>query len=193
MLKRLVVVSCLLCLGFVSAVQAEDEPIKKGYLALKGGLFQPNSKDDGLKGFDDGYNAEVALGVRFAKMIGMELGVGYMEAKGDGKAISKDAKVKTIPYTANLILTIPLGSALNLFAGGGIGYYTTKFSPGSSAEFKGIGYQGLGGIDFNLGQGFSIGAEYKYIEAKPEYKNSGITSKVKVGGSALDAGIKLRF
>jgi opacity protein-like surface antigen len=193
-LKRLVVVvSSVLCLGFVTTVQASDEPIKNVYLAIKGGVFLPNSETSGLKNYDNGYNGDAALGIRFNNFFGIELGAGYIEAKM--KKPFDDNKVKIIPITGNAILTIPLGSVVNLFAGGGAGYYMAKFAGGGgSDESKNVlGYQALGGIDFNLGESFSIGGEIKRFWAKPEFEGNNTKVKVDVGGTVVDAGIKLRF
>jgi len=194
--KIVLAVSCLLCLSFVTAVQASDESTKSMYLAVKGGVFLPNSDSSGLKYFDNGYNGEAAFGLRLTDYLGLELGAGYYvtEAKDAAPGNTKD-KFTTIPLTANAIFTIPLGSAVNLFAGGGAGYYLSTFKPGGGDKWSGnaFGYQALAGVDFNLGQRFSLGAEYKYLKTKPEFEHSGVKFKAEVGGSMLDAGIKLRF
>ncbi|MDI6726353.1 MAG: outer membrane beta-barrel protein, partial [Smithellaceae bacterium] len=78
MKKSLFLVFIVFAFFLSSAAFAADT---KGYFALKGGIFDPNDKTDGMKGFDNGTNFEAAYGMKVHPNITLEFGAGYYEAK----------------------------------------------------------------------------------------------------------------
>jgi opacity protein-like surface antigen len=173
-----------------------EEPLKKGYFALKVGRFNPNtdygSTTSGLKNFDSDMNYEVAFGSRGSKYFAFDLGLGYYTSPGKKSSVSK---VSVYDATVSAIGILPI-SSVDLFAGIGAGVYYANLKDSINDTTSGaFGYQFLGGADINITNSIAIGGEVKYSSAKPEYEIVGTGSKLKlnVGGTTYSGVIKFRY
>lgn len=190
MRKLILCVFSVLSLLVVSTVSAADT---KGYFALKGGIFDPNNKTDGLKDFDTGTNFELAYGMKVHQNISLEFGAGYYKA--ELKEAGDTIKASAVPLTLTALVNIPMGN-MGFNIGAGAGYYFTKIEMdlgvvSVSKEKGAVGYQAVAGLDFNLGQAMSIGAEAKYVQVKPDYSDLG--GKAEMGGMIYNAVLKFKF
>jgi opacity protein-like surface antigen len=224
LMKSVLIAICLICVSLNAVAYADDEPMKKSYVAIKGGLFKniPLSAG-GTSGYSDNelgtlsekaYNVEVVLGYRLFRYFGAELGAGYYTAR-NAETGDYYNQMQVIPITLNGIFTIPIGSAVNFFSGGGVGYYMEKAKYGSAgSEYSGyygssgtyrytstprwnksnvIGAQALAGIDINLTDSISIGGEYKYMFASSKFEDDDADYHKKMGGQIFNVGVKFRY
>jgi opacity protein-like surface antigen len=209
------VIGVCFCFNVTSA-SAEDEAMKKGYVAIKGGSFMPNrdsgdgtsSSTGGLVNFDSGFNFEVAAGSRMTENFAIEAGIGVYGTKLKdevGNRLSSTAAVAAIPITFSAIAIVPL-KKVDLYAGAGIGLYTAALATSTATRYgtidtdyksESFGYHVFCGIDLNLSSNVAIGAEYKYVNSEAEFTpDSDLYSDkltMQIGGSMVNAGLKFRF
>jgi hypothetical protein len=57
------------------------------YFAIKGGIFSPNSDEDGLEDFDTGSNIEAAFGYKVHPNFAIEAGLGYYRSELEGVGV----------------------------------------------------------------------------------------------------------
>ena len=167
------------------------------YLVLKGGLYSP-SKDFnvGATHFerDDGFVAEIALGHYFAPTFAAELGAGYFESKASPAVPSGETKFKVVPVTLTGKLLFPFGS-IEPYGEFGIGAYITKAEvSGTITSFSGSSETAFGlhagaGVNFNITPTYFLGAEGRYIWAKPSIGGQDI----KLDGFTVTANLGFRF
>ncbi len=237
LMKSVSIAICLICVSLTAVAYADDEPMKKSYVAIKGGVFKNIAQNSGVASsaytgtnydYDLGrlsekaYNVEVALGYRFFKFFGAELGTGYYTARNAESGNDYYKQMQVIPITLNGIFTIPIGSVVNIFAGVGCGYYMEKakfgytgsgwgytgsyYYPGYPIygdykvtstprwnKYNTMGAQALAGIDINLTDSISIGGEYKYMYAPSKFKDDDDNSHKQMGGQLFNVGVKFRY
>jgi outer membrane protein W len=201
--------SCLLIPLSVSGAAAADT----GYFSVKGGVFLPNGNSGAtsLKSFDNGYNAELAVGFRPESYAALELGTGLYSATSTvSTADSRLRKtVYGIPITATAKAILDLKRS-EFFAGAGVGYYFAfidnhvDFLTGGlpsvqeSSHGGALGYHVVLGGDYKVTNRFRVGADFKWFAAKPELEltdaqNVKSRAKWDVGGEVLNVGIKYLF
>lgn len=159
------------------------------YVALKAGVFLPNSADEGLKNYDTGFGGEFAGGANFGEGpvgFGLEGGLGaYRTAASEG-----DAALAIVPVTLTGKLLIKPGEMVTLYLGAGLGYYIGYDLEGEGSfderSIKGLGYQAVGGIDVLLG-GVGLVAEVKWSQTQAEHKDS--DEKYDIGGITVQIGV----
>jgi outer membrane protein W len=188
-------------LGVTSAASAEDKPTN--YLALKGGIYSPslssnvnnfNSGNTSKLDSKTGFAGEVAIGHYFLPMFAVELGAGFFESKGSPAAEPGETKLQVVPVVATGKVLLPIGpiEPYGLF---GIGAYFTDLNvQGNTGNFRGsskitYGLHAGAGINFNLTDTFFLGAEGKYVWARPSYGGQDI----KLDGFIATADIGFRF
>ena len=194
-MKKIVLLTVVAALLSSSCVYA-SELSKSGYLAIKGGVFQPNTDlgttDTGLKNFKSATNYEISGGFKASPYFALDAGLGYYSTALKSGA---NGKVNVLDVTLNAIGIIPI-SSVDLFAGAGFGtYFATIKDSANDTTGSALGYQLLGGVDINITDSIAIGGEVKYSKAKPEFEMLGSSSKIKinVGGTTYNGVLKFRF
>ena len=176
------------------AVAAEYSP---SYMVLKGGLYSP-SKDFDFDTIhferDDGFVAEIAFGHYFLPFFATELGVGYFESKASPAVPPGESKFKVVPITLTGKVPLPLGP-IEPYGEFGIGAYITKIDiSGTPSNFssttKGVfGLHAGGGVNFNITPNVFLGAEGRYLWAKPSFGGQDI----KLDGFTVTGNVGFRF
>ncbi len=177
-----------------SAALAESPP---SYMALKGGIYSP-SKDFDINNVNidtkTGFNGEIAFGHYILPVFATELGVGYFESKGSPAALPGDTKLKVVPVTLTAKALLPTGP-IEPYGEFGIGGYITKFDiSGNLGNFGGstkgvFGLHAGAGVNFNITQSTFIGAEGRYLWAKPSFGGQDI----KLDGFTVTGNLGFRF
>jgi opacity protein-like surface antigen len=179
----MVLVLAVVLLGIAPfAAQAAVPP---SAFTLKVGAYFPQEDLDDLE-FDTGLNAEVSFTSYFHPNLAAELGIGYFESENDF-----DFEVTAIPVTLNLKGIIPIGG-VELYALGGIGaYYVTFEFPGFDENDTVLGFQAGAGVNFNITPAMFVGAEAKYLWAKPDFGFP--VGEIKIDGFQATANLGFRF
>ena len=170
------------------------------YTVIKGGVYSPSDSYD-LNNFNGGstthldtatgFNGELAFGHYFVPIFGIELGIGYFESEGSPAAEPGSTKLKVVPVLASAKIFIPLGP-FEPYGEAGIGAYFTELEVnGNLGNFSGSSKVTYGthagvGLNINLSDTFFLGAEGRYIWAKPEFggqpvKLDGYTATINLG------------
>lgn len=201
---RNIAYSLAITLMLASAAQAETP-----YAAVKIGAFLPNGRggtqanqEGGLKNFDSGFNFEGGVGFYVAPYAIFEFGTGYYRAeRSDNIAgTSQNYTLGTIPVTATAKYIIS-NDPFEFGIGAGAGYYFAAIdwevaNNSGSTHGTALGYHLVGNADYRLSEAVSIGAEIKWISAKPEIDLS-LTGagdkKWEIGGTFLNLAAKFRF
>ncbi len=204
-MKRIFALSLVLSAVLIGAAPfAWAEPVSQknsSYTVIKGGVYSPSETYD-LDNFNGGFtshldtktgfNGELAVGHYFVPIFGIELGIGYFESEGSPAAESAGStKLKVVPVLASAKVFLPLGP-IEPYGEAGIGAYFTKLEvSGNLGSFSGSSKVTYGlhagvGLNFNLSDTFFLGAEGRYIRAKPEFggqpvKLNGYTATINLG------------
>lgn len=186
------------------------------YFAVKGGVFLPNGHgasgdENGFSNFSQGYNGEVAIGIRPESYAAVELGAAYYRTDasvGNAAAGFTDKyTASAIPVTLTVKGILPYGR-LEAFAGAGIGYWagrlqyqqlntTTNQQVERNLNAGAFGYQAVAGADYRVTRRLDLGAEAKWASAKPEFDFTGTNGRGKekweFGGTTVNFVLKWRF
>ena len=193
--SALFLVLAVALIGAPSPASAVEYPAN--YVVLKGGLYSPSKDfiiDNTHFNHDDGYVAEVAVGRYLMPMFALELGVGYFESKASPAVPAGEAKFKVVPVTLTGKVLFPIGP-IEPYGEFGIGGYFTKAEvTGTVFNFSGstesvFGLHAGAGVNFNITQNVFVGAEGRYIWAKPSWGGTDI----KLDGFTLTADLGFRF
>lgn len=167
--------------ALVAALVAGGAPCEASAVTggAKFGLFLPNGKADGLKGWDNGWGAEVDIGGRLFGPFSLEGGIAVNTAKP-----SSDSTLSLANFGATLTgkCTLPLGP-LSFYAGAGAGYYYLVLEDSRSDENRtdsGPGVHAVAGVLVG-----SVLVEVKWFEEKLDL---GAPRKVDFGGVMLNVG-----
>ena len=126
------------------------------YLPLSGDLSDQNSKN--------GFAGQVAFGYYPTPYIAAEAGFGYFETKGSVSNVDRKFAAWPLEMSGRLLLPI---SFMEPYLLGGFGAYFTRSDVGNQGRNAiQFGYFGGGGLNFNLGKSYFIGAEAKYLVLK---------------------------
>lgn len=177
----MVMVCAVVLLGAAPSVCFAQNP--SNYIVLKGGIYSPTDEFDvrDINGGvideidpDTGFNGEIAVGRYFLPMLAVELGAGYFESEGVPATEPGETKFRVVPILLTAKLLLPVGP-VEPYGEFGIGGYITDLDvSGTVGNFnsstKGtFGLHAGGGINFNLTDAFFLGAEGRYIWAKPSF------------------------
>jgi len=167
------------------------------YVVLKGGLYSP-SNDFDLQGqqfnHDDGFVAEIAYGHYFMPMFALELGAGYFESKASAAVPAGETKFKVVPLTLTGKVLFPIG-AIEPYGEFGIGGYITEtdvsgtVSQAIDSTESVFGLHAGAGVNFNITQNVFLGAEGRYLWAKPSWGGTDI----KLDGFTVTGNLGFRF
>jgi len=191
----LILILSVALIGIASLASAAENPAN--YMVLKGGLYSPSKDFDiGATHFelDDGFVAEIAVGHYFVPIFATELGVGYFESKASPAVPPGETKFKVVPVTLTGKVLFPLGP-IEPYGEFGIGGYITKAEvSGTIANFssstKGVfGLHAGGGVNFNITPAVFLGAEGRYLWAKPSFGGQDI----KLDGFTVTGNLGYRF
>lgn len=192
--SALIAVLTVACIGvWSSASRADDYVADKysNYVAFKAGVYSPSDTYD-LNNTHlnnkTGFSGEIAAGHYLMPMLALEFGGGYFERK------ASDIKVKVIPVIATAKVILPLGvvEPYGLF---GFGAYVTELNVhDTQTEIRNdtkvtYGFHGGAGLNVNLTDIVFVGAEGKYIWAKPKFGGDDI----KLNGFITTANLGFRF
>ena len=182
-------------IGIAPSVSLAEYP--SNYVVLKGGLYSP-SNDFDLRGqhfnHDDGFVAEIAYGHYFMPMFALELGAGYFESKASAAVPAGDMKFKVVPLTVTGKVLIPLGW-IEPYGEFGIGGYITGTDVSGTVNealdsTKSVfGLHAGAGVNFNITQNIFLGAEGRYLWARPSWGGTDI----KLDGFTVTADLGFRF
>lgn len=182
-------------IGIAPSVSLAEHP--SNYMVLKGGLYSP-SNDFDLEGqhfnHDDGFVAEIAFGHYFVPMFALELGAGYFESKASPAVPPGDTKFKVVPVTLTGKVLFPFGR-IEPYGEFGIGGYITEADvSGTFTNFDGssktvFGLHAGAGVNFDITQNVFLGAEGRYLWAKPSWGGTDI----KLDGFTVTGNLGFRF
>lgn len=183
MAKKMVSLLCLLSVFvlFASAPAHAIEVVGQKAIVRIGGYFSDSS------GYDAGSGVEFAYQVQPIPFLAAEAAAGYYRA--DKKA----GYISAVPFTLTGKAILPL-VVLNLYAGGGVGYYLktggkSSELPAEISEWK-PGYHGVVGLEIPTAKGMSFLVEGKYVSVdQGKFSQAGI----KHGGSFLTGGFAYSF
>ncbi|MET0181336.1 MAG: outer membrane beta-barrel protein [Caulobacterales bacterium] len=163
--------------GAINA-QAEEQPTGlriHGFIGTSDVDSIPFDDGEGFSGeisFSDGASGGVSIGADLGNFVveaefaarSADLDQAYVDGTGYVVIPSSDAQVNAV--MANGWWQIPVGSAFELYLGGGLGLAEVEVNiAGYSAESDAeLAWQLGAGAAFNIGKGFSIGAGYRRFE-----------------------------
>lgn len=188
------------------------------YIAAKPGIYSPQTDD--LKGFDTGFNGEIAFGRQYNKNFAAEMGLGYFGTKGQDReagmyngfiySAQGDYELNVVPITLTLKGIYPIDK-WEIYALGGVGLYFVSGDLKFDMRFNGYsfsdsvsdsdtifgGHLGLG-VHYNITPSFFVGAETKYLwtsdaKLKGDILTVPMEAKFNLNGFLVTAVIGLRF
>ena len=170
---------------------------KSSYAVLKLGSFFPESSDLEKQDAKNGFAGQVGFGYYLARFFALEIDLGYLETKGSLGNLG--VKYGLYPLEVTGRFGLPLGFVEPYLAVGLGGYYVKTKAGNLEETSTRAGFFGGGGINFNLGETFSIGAEARYLVlsaptyyyATP-YSNSA-TTNIDLDGVIVTGNIGFRF
>jgi hypothetical protein len=147
--------------------QGKETPLtfqKPQYAVLKLGEYIPQSGDLSNQNTGNGFAGQVAFGYYPIPYVAVEAGFGYFETKGSVSNV--DRKFSAWPLEVSGRLALPI-AFLEPYLLAGVGAYFTRAEVGNlGRDAIQFGYFGGGGLNFNLGKSYFIGAEAKYLVVK---------------------------
>ncbi len=192
---RVLLVAVAILIGIAPSVSLAAGP--PSYVVLKGGIYSP-SKDFDIStvklNAKNGFDGEIAFGQYFLPMLGAEFGVGYFESKASPAIPPGELKLRVVPVTLTGKVFLPMGP-IEPYGEFGIGAYITKAElTGTLANFTGstkgvFGLHAGGGVNFNITNAAFIGAEGRYLWAKPSFGGQDI----KLDGFTVTGNLGFRF
>jgi len=191
-------------------------PPPKNYIVLKGGLYSPKTKN-ASQNLDSGYSGVIVYGYKLSPYIAFEMEAGLLNTKGSTSnacvsgggascVYTYDEKITVFPIMATLKAILPV-KAIELYAGGGGGYYlikdemdvllnSSKIASGS-ASAQSPAFHISGGLNINLGDNLFLGIDGKYVFLeKVELEFSGNYAgkrNIDLTGYIINASLGIRF
>jgi len=170
------------------------------YTVLKYGIYSPSAEYD-LDNINvdskTGFDAEIAFGHYYHPMFAMELGGGYFESEGSPAAQPGETKLQVVPILLTAKAFLPIGT-IEPYGEFGIGYYITELKvrglsgplSNISSEREGVvGFHAGAGLNINITPAVFIGAEGRYLWAKPKIGGQDI----KLDGFTVTADLGFRY
>jgi outer membrane protein W len=134
---------------------------KSSYAVLKLGSFFPDSSDLDKQDAKNGFAGQAGFGYYLARFFALEIDLGYMETRGTVGNLG--VKYGLYPLEITGRFGLPLGFVEPYLAVGLGGYYVNTKAGRFEETSTRAGFFGGGGINFNLGKTFFIGAEARYL------------------------------
>ncbi len=171
-------------LGVMVAVIPASAEELNSYAVLKGGYFSPTSGGVQNTSMNGNTYWELAGGVDILRFFGAELGVGYLQTQNSKMDVYAIPLLLSGKVQFPILFFVPYLKA-------GVGYYyvngNSRTGQGSDSTWT-LGYQGGGGVDFQLGP-LILGIEAKYMGVDSSLK----MGDVKLEGVVTTANVGLRF
>ena len=168
--------------GFIAATAVDGHAL----IGARAGMFLPNDNSDGLKGFEEGWAAEVFLGGGVGP-VGFEVGAGGYMPEPEGNV---DADFNVYYLSGTVKGYLPLGGAA-LYAGGGIGFYYAELDSGlegrDTVDGNGIGYHLVMGVEAPLAI-VALFGEARWNLAEVDLGN--LREDIDVGGLTISLGLR---
>jgi opacity protein-like surface antigen len=177
-----------------SAANAEildGHSFENSYVSLLGGwTSHPGlSFGAGRTSVDDGYNAGARIGTWLGALPGFTLDADYFFNRGDFPGHA--AHLNSSSVMADLLYHIPTGMALDFYGGAGLGVVNDNLSGSLHGGSAVLGWQALGGVEFPLGTGTALFAEYRYQNAHDA--NIGAVRHVGNTSNNISLGVKFNL
>lgn len=199
----MVVAAALMVAAFSAPASAQY------YAGVRGGVFLPNSAEEGLDEFDAGFSAEGFAGFRFTPNLALEAGAGYYQSKWEDEddVIPENNTVSSIPVTLTAKAFLPLAERASLYAGAGVGAYFAKAEVEGSwkeesldilatdtATDTAFGYHFVVGGEYQVSPRLGLEVQAKWFKADPSFSFfEGTASLTEVepdiGGVVLSLGL----
>ena len=164
-MKNLIVASAVTLLLGTAAAQAADS-----YVSILGGpTFAPGLNVNGTKnGMDTGFN----VGARFGYYLddlnlpNLSVEADWLLSQSDYSHVS-NARLQSNSYMANLIYHVPLDGPFQVYGGAGLGAIDTNVDNGlgNHGGSTVLGWQALGGLEYQVSEQASLFTEYRYQNA----------------------------
>ena len=188
----LFVAAAALSFGAGTSAFAQD-PANNIYISVLGGpTFDPDLAFNGTKvPMDTGFNAGGRVGYRLDDMLPMsgfaiELDAFYNQNHYTGTS----ARLASGSLMGNLVYHLDTGTPFGIYGGGGVGAVQTSFNGhGFDGSSTVLGWQALGGVDYQLTKDMSLFTEYRYQQAHAV--NLGFANHV--GNTSNNVSVGLKF
>ena len=201
-MKR-IVFAFVLVLGFLLILSAPltsfAQDGKGGYITVKPGVYSPTSDLD-HKGFESGFNGEVAVGTYYTPNLALEAAIGYYqtEASKRGADFDEEDDVWVIPVTISFKGVLPVKPLeLSLGVGGGVYFANINAdghvsSEGFSTDDSAVawGAHAVAGATVDIGPKVFLGVEGKYVVTTTADL---LDTKVNLNGFMLTGVLGYRF
>ncbi len=160
---------------------------------LGGGTWDPHlTFGPGKANVNSGFNAGGRIGYGLDDMIGLS---GF-SIEGDVFYNQQDyrasrAQLASLSYMGDLVYHLDTGTPFGVYGGGGIGAIRTLVNnvPGSGSSTT-LGWQALGGVDYQIMPEAKLFAEYRYQQAHDAH--IGFDS-AEVGNTSNNVSVGLKF
>lgn len=179
---------CLTVLFLAGAIALSLSTPGWSYVEVKAGLFMPNGDEKGLKGYENGFGGEVAMGGEIGP-IAIDGGAGYYTTKFE----QGDLALWIVPITVTAKYFIRPTPALSIYVGGGLGYDFGALRGKSVDELEikdkvcqGFEFHAVAGLEVPIGP-ISLIGEIKWSKADVKFGES--DEKVNIGGLTALAGL----
>jgi opacity protein-like surface antigen len=182
----------LLSAGAANAGAFDNSAFSAPYVSVLGGWSSHPalSLGSGHFGVDDGYNVGARIGTDLDVLPNFSLEADYFHNSGSYTGTNVDHSSDS--YMGNLIYHLPMqNSPVGLYGGAGIGAVTTSLDGSLHGDSTVLGWQLLGGADYQLNPTTSLFAEYRYQNAHDV--NIGTVRRVGNTSNNLSVGIKFRL
>ena len=168
-LRRLVVTGALglaLAMGATTTANAEA-------LGMDLGLFGAYLDSDDLQ---EGYGAGAKIKLNIVEFFAIDVRGSYL--------MYDDADIDMIPVEACALLQLPLGDALNLYGGVGVGYYMFE---GDDVELDdAVGYFPVAGAEISIGD-IKVFGEVRWLALSPDVDSASDELEGIVDGEEAEA------
>jgi opacity protein-like surface antigen len=169
-------------------------------LAIDGGVFLPSKHTiAGVGTIHTGYYADVRYLYKPNDMFSFASTLGLYGSNADSSTGQSNVYSEVvIPFKETVLLTVPI-YRVELYGGAGVGYYLAYASiNGNNATYDSndgkIGYHFTSGAELKVTPRISLQAEAIWEYAWAHLKDAnGDRTKVNIGGTAIDAGVKIKF
>lgn len=185
----------LLGAAAVAAVLTTSAASADGMYAsiLGGGSWDPHlTLGAGKSDLNSGFNAGARIGYGFDDMVGLS---GF-SVEADAFYNQQDykasrARLSSLSYMGNLIYHLDTRTPFGVYGGGGIGAVRTMVdNVGYSGSGTTLGWQALGGVDYQIMPAAKMFAEYRYQNAHNAHIGFAATE---VGNTSNNVSVGLKF
>jgi opacity protein-like surface antigen len=190
-MRNIFVASAVALLLGTAAAQADFTD--NTYVSILGGpTFAPGLNVNGTKnGMDTGFNVGARAGYYLSdlNLPNFSVEADWLLSQSDYSHVS-NARLQSNSYMANLIYHLPLDGPFQVYGGAGLGAIDTNVDNGfgNHGGSTVLGWQALGGLEYQVSEQASLFAEYRYQNAHDV--NAGGLTQVGNTSNNLSFGVK---